>query len=323
MTPTTAAIRSSETAGLGTHRTTPPVWAIGLIGLQAILGSVDFELLGMAPAPWVIAACMMPLAFLVVRSHRLVETLWTPPLRASTIWLFWSSLSVVWSITRVTTAGAVLATLGLWTTAVWFTSEFGFARFSRAYTGAMAVFLTAGFIRDITVLFDAGTVHRFAGYSLHPNNLSQIALITVLLSTIQLVERLHRSFLTWWSLVIGLLALVATGTRSALLALVVCLFVIALRRLGLTRTILIGLALAASVMVAISMIPDPGDFVTRDENAQDLSSINGRKTIWSVALRATVDAPVLGNGVSSGQFLFPRRGGWGSFRSRGSSTPTT
>ncbi len=283
-----------------------PVWASALVGLQAVAAEVDYDVLGLPRFPVWIVVFMMPIPLLALRSPQLLTLLWRRPHRAATVWLGWCALTTAWSVVPVSSARTMLTIIGLWTTAAWYTANFGFTRFARVYLAAMAMFMTAGFVRDLIIVLDAETVHRFDGFGLHATDVGRIALITVVIATVQLVDRLSRSWIVWWGLAIGLVTLVATGTRTTLIALVICLLVISLRTVGPGRTFLIGLVMAAAVAVAISFIPDPGKFVSRDENAQDISSINGRVTIWSVAIDSTLDAPVGGSGVAAGELLFPQ-----------------
>lgn len=299
---TTAVLDTGTPLDAGSRQ--PPRWAVLLLAVQAVVSSIEFDLIGTPATPWVVAACIAPLFFVAARAGGLPQIMAVPSYRAATAWLLWSTASLAWSIVPVLTAGAMLAILGTWLTATWFVLTYGFQAFARVYTGAMALFLTAGFVRDVGILANAGTVHRFAGFGLHPNNLAHAALFTMLLSIVLIVEFRKRTRWTWWSLSISTLALAATGSRTAIIAAFVALSMMASRRLGLARTAMIGLGFAAAIVAVISLVPEPSQIVTRDENTRDLSSVNGRSAIWPVAVRATLESPIAGHGVSASELIF-------------------
>lgn len=296
---------SVRPTGVAAAASRAPWWASLLIGLQAIASEIDYDAVGVRRLPVLVLICMAPLPLLALRSPGLLTMLWARPHRAATIWLGWCLLTIAWSVVPGSSARSMLAILGLWVTAAWYTSSYGFTRFARVITIATSAFLTAGVIRDLTIVLDAESVHRFDGYGLHATDVGRIALVLLVLCVIRIVDRVDRSWSTWWGLGIGSITLVATGTRTTMIAFVICLLVISLRTLGVSRTLLVGASMAAAVVVAFSFIPDPGEFVSRDENAQDISSINGRLTIWTVALNAIEDRPIGGHGFAAGELVFP------------------
>ncbi len=282
-----------------------PAWAVLLVALQAIVTEIDFGLIGIPRFPVVFVTCMLPIPLLLLRAPGLFELTTRRPLRAMCAWLLWGMATTLWSVVPVTTARSSLAIACVFATGVWFSSTYGVARLVRVYTIAMTVFLTSGFIRDLVTVLDEDTVHRFRGFGFQATDVGRLALVTLVLSVIQIVERTARDVWTWSALGIATVTLVATGTRTTLIAAVICLFVISWRRLGIARTLMFGVAMVGAVVIATTIIPDPSDFVSREENAQDINSLNGRRTIWSVAIDITADRPIAGHGVESGELTFP------------------
>ncbi len=302
---TSVALRLPAAAGATRHRRAP-LWASLLLAAQAIAAEIDYDVIGVRRLPIVVLILMTPIALVALRSPTLPRALWSRPVRGFTIAIAWGLLTIAWSVVPSSTTRAMLSIVGLFVFAVWYVTEFGFARFTHVYVGSMAGVLTAGFIRDLIIVLGSDTIHRFDGYGVHATDLARLALVTVVLATVQIVERISRHWVMWWGLVIGTVSLVATGTRTTLIALVLCLFVVSWRTLGLGRTVLIGVVMAAGLAVAFSSVPDPSKFVARDEQGRDITSVSGRLTIWSVAVDLTRDSPVVGHGVASGELLFPR-----------------
>ena len=302
---TSVAIRFPVAAEAPRHRRAP-VWAGALLSAQAIASEIDYDVIGIRRLPIVVLVLMAPIVLVALRSSILPHVLWTRPVRGFTIAVAWGLLTVAWSVVPVSTARAMLSIIGLFVVAVWYVSEFGFPRFAHVYVATMAGFLTAGFIRDLIIVLGSDSIHRFDGYGVHATDLARLALVTVMIATVQIVERISRHWVMWWGLAIGMVALVATGTRTTLIALVLCLFIVSWRTLGFGRTLLIGITMAAGLALAFSSVPDPSKFVARDERGRDITSVSGRLTIWSVALDLTRDSPVVGHGVASGELLFPQ-----------------
>lgn len=282
-----------------------PAWAVLLIALQAIVTEVDFGLIGIPRFPVVFVTCMLPIPLLLLRAPGLFELMTRRPLRAMCAWLLWGMATTLWSVVPVTTARSSLAIACVFATGVWFSHTYGVTRLFRVYTIAMMVFLMAGFVRDLVTVLDEDTVHRFRGFGFQATDVGRLSLVTLVLCVIQISERTARDLWTWCALGTATVTLAATGTRTTLIAAVICLFVISLRRLGFARTLMFGVAMIGAVVIATSVIPDPSDFVSREENAQDINSLNGRRTIWSVAIGITGDRPIAGHGVESGELTFP------------------
>ena len=282
-----------------------PAWAVLLVALQAIVTEIDFGLIGIPRFPVAFAICMLPIPFLLLRAPGLFELLSRRPLRAMCAWLVWGMATTLWSVVPISTARASLCIACVFATGVWFSSTYGVARLFRVYTMSMMVFLMVGFVRDLVEVLDEDTVHRFRGFGFQATDVGRLSLVTLLLCVIQISERTARDRWTWCALATATVTLAATGTRTTLIAAVICLFVISWRRLGIARTLMFGVAMVGAVVIATSVIPDPSDFVSREENAQDINSLNGRRTIWSVAIDITGDRPIAGHGVESGELTFP------------------
>lgn len=298
-------VRPPDPARVLTTPAAPARWATSLVAAQIIAVEVDFGLLGISRFPIWALTCMAPIVLVSLRWPDLPAALWRRPQRAATAWLTWGVFSVAWSISPVDSARTVLVTLGIWTTTMWFVSTYGFDRWARTYLATMSVFLFAGLIHDVVMVLDAEAVHRFTGYGLEATDVARLALVTVVLAAGRMIESGRRDWICSVALGIGLVTLVASGTRTTMIALVICALALCLRTIGIGRTLLAGAVLASTLAVAFSLIPDPSEFVTREEGAKDIGSINGRINIWRAAWSATLDRPLTGNGWSSGEVVLP------------------
>lgn len=285
--------------------TRAPFWATVLLIAQAIACELDYGKLGIPRFPVTVVTCLAPIPLLAWRSERLIDVLRRPPQRAAVLWLAWCTLTIAWSVVPRSTTVATATVIGLWATATWFTATYGFARFARVFTIAMCVFLTAGLVRDLRVLSQNASLHRFDGYGVFATDIGRVALLTAVLCVMQLTDRKARGPIVWWGLSVSVLALVLTGTRTTMIGLVVCLLVIAWKTIGPGRTVAVALAAAAVVAVAFSFIPEPTEFVSHDDDGQDFTSVNGRIEIWSATVDAIEVRPAQGYGVLAGELVLP------------------
>ncbi len=149
-------------------------------------------------------------------------------------------------------------------------------------------------------------IHRLKGLLpyIHPNALAFLAAVGVLLvwratAAVALGAR-------WWgrllAITIDVGVLLATRTRSALayLVLAVALWLLLDGR-NRRRLVITVPAAAALVFAALQLIgPLVVDFVARDQNARQLTSLTGRTEEWARTLELVATSPLIGHGYYAG-----------------------
>lgn len=170
------------------------------------------------------------------------------------------------------------------------------------------------------------TVRRMGGTG-HPNNIAKTAIAIVLVGVAMYLGRTDTLISVgvrgpWQRLVliaIMILAaatVVATLSRTAMLAGMAAGGILLIDRLygrgGLALGI-IGIASAATLVLAISLVTGEGPFsesavsaVTKSGDVEELTSLTGRTTIWEEAISFIVKRPLTGYGMDSAASVMSR-----------------
>ena len=145
---------------------------------------------------------------------------------------------------------------------------------------------------------------RMRGVAGAANALGSIAASTLLASVI-FFPRFTRAQRRVAILAIALsaIALLASESRSSMLAAVVGIAVWRFFRGGTAVNIITVLALALVACAVVVMSPDIMSLVTREGRADDLATFNGRALIWSVAWEHIVRHPVSGFGFGASRLF--------------------
>lgn len=286
------------------------LWS-GLLASQVVLSELKFELVvdagsGADRVRRLVQALLffLPIVWLGLRSAVLERLSMQRPQRAAFIWLAWGCLSIFWSVVPSATLIVMTSVLGLWVTASWYVWSFGFERFARVYVLSTTLFMFVGLLYDMTLVPELGLVRRFEGISLHATNLGRIAMVTALISLVLLLEYGWSGLSCIGSLTISMMTLVTSGTRTALGVFVVGVLLVAYKRLGTSRVLLIACLLLASGGVASLLTQDTVEFVSRAEGGEEITSLHGRTEIWDAAFGSILERPVLGAGVGTTPEVF-------------------
>jgi len=291
----------------------PPVLASVLIGAQVIASELDFATIGLTTeggvdlARWALLAPLWfaPLVVLVCLSGSVPHVAWARPQRYITLWLLWSLASVLWSVDPRQTLLQGTALVALWVTAMWFTDRWGFTELARVFVIATTLFMLIGLIQDLLTTGLGPGSGRADGLSFNPTNLARVAVLAVLVAGWLLLRTdPGRRAWPWVALPTGITVLFVSGTRVAVLSLVVAALYIVFRRYGHRAALCLGAGIVVVGLMAIGWAGSPTEAVGRDENPADLGSLNGRTTIWTVGTDLAAARPLLGYGTASGDAVW-------------------
>lgn len=287
--------------------------SVALLAGQVFLADLDFETVGLVStggvdlAKWAVLApfLLLPPLVLPVVSRILPPALARSPQGWMTLWMGWSMATVLWSLSPRQTMLQGLGIIGLWLTAVWFVSVFGWRRFAMVTVGTATVFLGVGLLVDVGAgnLSVAGE-QRFSGLTFGPTNLARYSTLTLLLAATlwRLDRRAHR--LAAVALPLSAVVLLGTNTRTALLALFAAGLVVLGRRRG-ARTVVAALAVCFALgMAFVSLGGATSQALSRTDDPADVGSFNGRTTIWPIAIDLIQQNPVRGYGTATGEDLW-------------------
>ena len=280
---------------------------------QVFLADLDFETVGLVSAggvdlaKWAVLApfLLLPPLVLPVVSRILPPALARSPQGWMTLWMGWSMVTILWSLSPRQTMLQGLGIVGLWLTAVWFVSVFGWRRFAMVTVGTATVFLGVGLLVDIGAgnLSLAGE-QRFNGLTFGPTNLARYSTLTLLLAaTLWRLDRRARR-LAAVALPLSAVVLLGTNTRTALLALFAAWLVVLGRRRGARAVVAVLAVCFALGMAFVSLGGATSQALSRTDDPADIGSFNGRTTIWPIAIDLIQQNPVRGYGTATGEDLW-------------------
>jgi O-antigen ligase len=223
-------------------------------------------------------------------------------------------LSSVYSLTPTYSLGCSLALLSLYPFASALVRKLSEAEILWTLVGALTAFLVTGWVVYYGLpplgavweqVDEGGVVLRMSGIAGHPNELGTLSAIQ--LGAIFLLWYVHRCRLAIAIplAAIGLITLIASDSRTAMVELVLASAAVLLRRSPLA---LGGALLAAALGLLICFA---GSFsidellgqVSRSGNANEVLSLTGRLEIWNFVLQRILESPIIGWGYNSSKFL--------------------
>lgn len=193
-----------------------------------------------------------------------------------------------------------------------------FHRFAHLYLLLISAGVAYGLMVP-SVPISAAQTGRFTWLAVHPTASGAMAcLAAVVAFAYAISHRMDRPGPRWRAPVYwALLAITAGGglashTRGAILAGLcgVAVVLLASKR-GRTAIEVALVALVLFAGVAIAANKDITAYITRGEDTAQLSSLNNRTELWSLAFEATMDQPLFGNGITASRGLFYEQIGLG------------
>ena len=141
------------------------------------------------------------------------------------------------------------------------------------------------------------TVRRLGGQLLHPGDVALLAGLAFFYA----LFFFSRGPRKWTACLLALITLFLTGARTqqAGFLLALLLYAIVLSRNSAMRWGMIG-ATALALVMGISLSGRMMKYVSRGENAQTLSTLDGKTPVWEASLEAIAVRPFLGYGYSVG-----------------------
>lgn len=284
-----------------------------LLAGQVFLADLDFDTIGLASAggldlaKWVLLApfLLLPPLVLPVVSRSLPRALTRSPQWWMTVWLLWSMVTLYWSLSPRQTVLQGLGIVGLWLTAVWFVTVFGWGRFAMVTVATATVFLVIGTFADLAAgnLSLAGE-DRFTGLTFGPTNLARYSTITLILAATLWPRGLWARRLAMVALPVSTMVLLGTNTRTVLAALPIALLIVLGRYRGWRSAVAVATVCFALGMAFVSMGGASSEALSRTDDPTDVGSWNGRTTIWPIALNFIERSPMVGYGTGSGEDLW-------------------
>ncbi len=220
-------------------------------------------------------------------------------------------LSAAWSEVPAYTAASAIGLLAYLVLACLAVRDLDEAVALRTIIWSLAAFLLMGLIAALMV-FDVAwlapsaeeNLSRLQGFSGHPNTFGQQAAIFVTLTTIAARMGILPKFVAPALLLMGLVAILASGSRTNLAAALLAFVVIEVRASAWRHAIVItGMTtIAAIVLIAatggLTEIDGLVRGFSRTGTEGEIFTLTGRTELWSAAWKLIVDKPVWGWGYN-------------------------
>ncbi len=154
---------------------------------------------------------------------------------------------------------------------------------------------------------------RSTGSLGNPNLLGGFASAAIPLGTAWIFTLPRRSLLlkrllaAFYAL-LGVFAIIASGTRGSLLGLLAGCTALAIwyiRRNSLSPSRVVAVVVVAALIVGFAAFPMSSRLSELDPDAEDQGTLQVRKLIWSGAVSVFMDSPLFGHGPGSFQILYP------------------
>lgn len=291
-----------------TPRTVDRVAEAVLIGL-VVVGEFNWNVVTyqQAAVKWAARLTVWGVAFFgyALRSISLPGLLAQRRLWPLSAFLAWTLAGALWSVespaTALLLAGGLLVT---WLFVLWFVTIYGWQRFQVVAGVACVVFLLANAAFLLTSHDVAGRGARLAGLTYGPTALGRFGALSLVLA-ISLASRTssHRP-LGFGLAVLGVAAIAASQSFTAVIAVGVASGFMVIRRAGRSGALVIALVgLATAGAVALVNLGGASEVVSR-RNSSDIISLTGRTAIWRVGLNLAAERPFAGWGTASGNAVF-------------------
>lgn len=279
-----------------------------LLALHLVLAVLDPDTIGgggpavrTAVSLVALLAFSVPLMVLAAFSRPTRAGLVRGPMALVSVWLLLGLASSAWSFTPTQGVLQAVAVASLWTTSAWYVWTRGWDRFTRVLCVILVCVLAAGLLRDVLLLATGSLTAyegRFAGFSYGPTNLARVGLVALVVGCKQLLRVPGRFDLLGAATVASaVLVLIGSQTRATALIAAVAVLVVLWHHAGPRRTALLAVGVGSSLLLLAPLVLEVlagsriGDGTEGD--------LNGRTTIWPLALRLLQQRPVLGWGSGS------------------------
>lgn len=220
-------------------------------------------------------------------------------------------LSAAWSEVPAYTAASAIGLLAYLVLACLAVRDLDEAVALRTIIWSLGVFLLVGLIAGL-LAFDVAwlapsaeeSLSRLQGFSGHPNTFGQQAAIFITLTTIAARMGILPKFFASALLLMGLIAILASGSRTNLVAALLAFVVIEVRASAWRHAIVIT---GMTTIAAIVLIAATGGLTEIDALVRGFSrtgaegeifTLTGRTELWSAAWKLIVDKPVWGWGYN-------------------------
>ena len=228
-------------------------------------------------------------------------------------------LSATWSEVPAYTAASAFGLVAYLILACLAVRDLDQATAIKTILASLTIYLMAGLLAgliglDVAWLAPSAdeTFSRLQGLSGHPNTFGQQAAIFLTLTAISYRLGIVRKSTAAILLAIGLAAILASGSRTNLVAALIAWAVIALRSNSWRHVIVsVGLTLLASfvLLAATGVLSDGATLLksfSRSGSEGEIFTLTGRTELWATAWNLIVDKPLLGWGYNGIEDIMAR-----------------
>ena len=228
-----------------------------------------------------------------------------------------SMASALWSQTPVYTAASALGLLSYLVLACLVTSIMSERMLTRVLLFSFFAFALLALAAALVVPERAWLVptgyagsERLQGLSGHPNVLGEQMAVMITLAVVARRQGMLDSATFLLCLVLGIIVLEATGSRTMLAAVALTWLVVWLRgrgMLALAGTGAAGVACILLVVVAMGSAPNAEALlaaISRSGSTWELLTLTGRTDLWQIALELVGQKPLLGWGYNGTEAIF-------------------
>ncbi len=274
-------------------------------GAVARLGDAD----GLTSRGWALRMIMAggPLIFIINDPGKAVERLVRHPLIGLSLALTWSVFLLPLSAAPKLSFVALISfscTLFWLATAV---DRVGWEAFERAAAFGLLLFVTGSIATDILgigVVDNPGIAGidfgRLKGFALHPNTLGAAAATLTLMCLAMVSRRNSVPWLPILGLPVGVLALLWTQSRTALLGLIIAVgFAVVPRAARFVLLISMVGVLVGAAAFGFFEGETWRNMSRAPENAANVSGLSGRPELWVETVRVISERPVIGYGIGT------------------------
>ena len=289
---------------------------LALLGVIVVASHVEISILGLDPGPngevnrVVTLALAIPGALLLAFDQRARSAILRLPMLCLTAALAWIVVTSPFGENPTSDLVVAIGLASLATFGAWAAFSFGWERTLDAIGAGLAVFIAASLLAPLFT-GDAMLDGRLRGLAIHPNELGLVCVITVA-AALSGVTRGRRS--APFILLLAVAALLATDSRTSLVAAIIVAAVWARPILGRAVPMLVtaaGFAAIAAVL-ATGSTTRVSEATARTGNAEEITSGAGRLEVWEVSLDLTNAEPIAGYGANSNDTALDGLVSWGA-----------
>ncbi len=245
------------------------------------------------------------------RWHRIAPLLIRPQIILLLGYVTIALVSALWSVVPAFSGGAGLGLLAYVALACIVVVDLREETVVRVIVWALLAFVCAGIVSAAVVpdlawmnpsLEEAGAPDRLQGFASHPNVLGQFAGISMLMVVTARRQALIGRATFYGGLAIGFVTILATGSRTALIAVLVACGLVTARnsRLGAAAAVaMVGVLSLVLILAGCDALPDlTGIFgaLSRSGRQSEILTLTGRTDIWEIAWTNIMQKPFFGWG---------------------------